>query len=101
MFNALVSPEVYGGWWMSPLQAFSIPDSCQDQRDHPICRKLSSDVEVIQQRVLSLVNLINAKALDSFDLNSDSQRVNSLNDGISLDLLSGLGSHLACSDYTI
>ena len=101
MFNALVNSEDNVNWIPSPLQTFNIPSSCQDQRDQPVCRRLNSDAEVIQQRLSSLVYSISAKILDSSDLNSGNQSFNSLDGGISSDFLSELDNYLLCSDYVI
>ena len=100
MFNVLVNSEQHSES-LSSLQNFSMPNSCEDQRDHPVCRKINSDARVIQQRVSSLVYSIRAKILDSPDLNSGNHSFNSLNGGISSDFLSGLENHLFCSDYVI
>ena len=56
MFNALVNPNSRPfNEFLNSIQTSSILNSCQDQRDHPICRKLNNDVEVIQQRISSLL----------------------------------------------
>ena len=91
VFDTLIYEE--RGWGY--LQTFDIPNSCQEQQDHPVCRKLDSDTGIIQQRILSLVRSIN----DSKDL--DPSYSNPLNNGISSEFVSGVKNHLACSEYAV
>ena len=79
----------------------TIPSSCQDQRDHPICIELNNNATIIQQRISSLVYSIRDTSLISSSLNSGNQNLDSLNSGGFSDFILGLKNQLDCSDYAI
>ena len=96
MFDTLNSEEFsrFG------IDDFVIPDSCQSQKNHPVCKKLHDDAKVIRRRLLSLASSVRPETAASFEACLDNQDSNSLNGNIS-DFLSDLKNHLTCSDYAV